>query len=235
MLLNLWTLLAVATLYVKCSSSFTARQVHRNLRQCTPSWEDADASTGSCCTTSTSLKASALIIQNKGGGHGELGYQLAKRLQQEDKITSITILQDQSCKDAQEPFKSYANDLPDVKIIQAALSDEAMTESDLQSLLGEETKFDYVWDNASKEPVGAAKACVDCAKTWNVQLYTYVSSAGVYKPTDATIFPMAETTPVKATAGQVALESYAIEQGLPLVSFRPQYIYGEKANKYDYM
>ena len=111
-----------------------------------------------------------------------------------------------------------------------------MTETSLQDILGAGTKFDYVWDNASKEPTGSGKACIDCAKLWNVQLYVYVSSAGVYKPSSTTTFPMSETTtPVKESAGQVMFENYAIEQGLPLVSFRPQYIYGEKANKHDYM
>jgi nucleoside-diphosphate-sugar epimerase len=214
------------------SSSFIARPVYR-----------IHVKTNNHCgvksTTTTSLEATALIIQNKGGGHGELGYQVAKKLLSDESgsisIDSITILQDDACKDAQEPFKSYATDLPTVNIIKAKLSDESMTESDLQSLLGENIKFDYIWDNASKEPMGAGKACIDCAKNWNVQLYVYVSSAGIYQPNDETTFPMSETTPVKAKAGQVLFENYAIEQGLPLVSFRPQYIYGEKANKFDYM
>ncbi len=30
-------------------------------------------------------------------------------------------------------------------------------------------------------------------------------------------------------------DNYAVEIGLPLVSFRPQYIYGPKSNKYDYI
>jgi nucleoside-diphosphate-sugar epimerase len=218
------TFLSVALLLGKYCSSLTSRPALR---------PQNDAGR---LISSTSLQASALIIQNKGGGHGELGYQLAKRLLQDDKFTSITILQDQACKDSQEPFKSYADDLPTVKIVKAALSDETTTASDLQSLFGEGTKFDYVWDNASKEPVGAGKACVDCAKAWGPNLYIYVSSAGVYKPTEDTVFPMSEeTTPVKSTAGQVTVENYAVEQGLPLVAFRPQYIYGEKANKHDYM
>mmetsp|Transcript_17533 Transcript_17533/g.39617 ORF Transcript_17533/g.39617 Transcript_17533/m.39617 type:complete len:228 (-) Transcript_17533:78-761(-) len=42
------------------------------------------------------------------------------------------------------------------------------------------------------------------------------------------------TTPTK-DSGQIKQENYAAEIGLPLVSFRPQYIYGPKANKYDYI
>ena len=46
---------------------------------------------------------------------------------------------------------------------------------------------------------------------------------------------MPETTPIKETAGQAQYEKYAIDNGLPLVSFRPQYIYGPKSNKWDYI
>jgi nucleoside-diphosphate-sugar epimerase len=184
---------------------------------------------------SLALNAAALIVQNKGGGHGELGYQLAKVLESNDKIDSITILQDDACKDTSEPFKSYATDLPNVKVIKAPLSDESMTAETLQSLLGADSKFDYVWDNASKKPEGAGKAICDAAKKWNVRLFCYVSSAGMYLPSPDGPFPMPEDTPVKETAGQNLFDQYAVEIGLPLVTFRPQYIYGPKANKNDYI
>jgi len=180
--------------------------------------------------------SSALIVQNKGGGHGELGYQLAKELQSCDKITSVTILQDEACKDESEPFASYASDLPDVKVIKAPLSDENYDKDALLSALGG-ASFQYVWDNASKGSSGAGKAVCDAAKEWNVKLLTYVSSAGIYKPSDSGPFPMPEdSTPAKESSGQVQYEKYACDElGLPLVSFRPQYIYGPKANKYDYI
>lgn len=40
---------------------------------------------------------------------------------------------------------------------------------------------------------------------------------------------------MKDSAGQVQYEQCAKENGLPFVSFRPQYIYGEKSNKWDYI
>jgi hypothetical protein len=85
--------------------------------------------------------SAALIVQNKGGGHGELEYQLAKRLLQDnsDKITSITLLQDYACKDDQEPFKLYASDLLHVKVIKAPFGNESMTKESLQLLLGDST------------------------------------------------------------------------------------------------
>jgi len=186
-------------------------------------------------STSSLRMSSALIVQNKGGGHGELGYQLAKKLSSNPEITSITILQDEACNDSKEPFKSYSADLPDVKVVKAPLADESMTASDLQGLLGGDASFTYVWDNASKGPEGSGKAVCDCAKIWGTKLYTFVSSAGIYQPAKDAVFPMAETTPVKQSAGQAKLESYAVDIGLPLVSFRPQYIYGPKSNKHDYI
>lgn len=195
------------------------------------------SSTLRSASTSTCLEASALIIQNKGGGHGELGYQLCKTLQSEsykDKIDSITLLQDDACNDEQEPFCSYKG-LEGVEVVYAPLGKDTVTVESLELLLGYKS-FDYVFDNNSKKPEGPAKACADSAKQWNSKLYVYVSSAGVYQPTSSTTFPMNEsTTPVKESAGQVEFENYCVKLGLPLVSFRPQYIYGEKANKYDYM
>lgn len=193
----------------------------------------------SVSTTTALNAASALIVQNKGGGHGELGYQLAKVLETQhgDKIDSITILQDDACKDTAEPFASYATDLPHVHVVKAPLSrnDDNITAETLQDLLSGQS-FDYVWDNCSKNDQGAGKAVCDLCKTWNVQLLTYVSSAGMYTPAADGPFPMSEdTTPIKESAGQNKYDQYAVSLGLPLVSFRPQYIYGPKANKHDYI
>jgi len=183
-------------------------------------------------TTSLDMSA-ALIVQNKGGGHGELGYQLAKNLMNNEKITSITILQDDACNDAKEPFKSYEADLPDVNVIKAPVG-EGLSAEQLKTYLGDAT-FDYVWDNASKNAEGSGKAVLECSKEWGVKLHVYVSSAGMYTPAADGPFPMPESTPIKAGAGQNLYDQAAVEAGLPYVSFRPQYIYGPKANKYDYI
>lgn len=162
-----------------------------------------------------------------------LGFQLAKTLSTHPKITSITILQDDACDDTKEPFCSYSTEIPDATIVKAPLGDKAMTSMGMKSILGGQ-RFDYVWDNASKGAEGAGKAVVDCAKEWGSFL-TYVSSAGAYTPDPSTVFPMAETTPVKESSGQVQYENYAIQQGIPFCAFRPQYIYGKNSNKHDYI
>lgn len=177
--------------------------------------------------------SAALIIQNKGGGHGELGYQLAKNLMTNDKITSITILQDDACDDSKEPFRSYGTDLSNVKVVKAPLGKD-LSVDEIKTYL-EGSTFDYVWDNASKNDEGTGKAVLDCSKEWGVKLHVYVSSAGMYTPGPSDSFPMPETTPIKASAGQNLYDQAAVERSLPYVSFRPQYIYGPKANKYDYL
>jgi len=104
----------------------------------------------------------------------------------------------------------------------------------MKTILGGQ-RFDYIWDNASKGAEGTGKAVIDCAREWGCRLLTYVSSAGAYTPDAYTVFPMAETTPVKESAGQVLYEKYAAQMGIPFCSFRPQYIYGQNANKHDYI
>lgn len=55
------------------------------------------------------MAATALIVQNKGGGHGEIGYHLALKLAKE-KGLKVTMIQDSACKQDKPPFDSY-NDL----------------------------------------------------------------------------------------------------------------------------
>ena len=168
-----------------------------------------------------------------------IGFQLAKKLATNDKIDSITILQDKKCNLEAEPFRSYASDIPDTNVIFAELGDESMGTEEVQKILGgDDAKFEYIYDNFSKGPEGMSKALCDIAKGWDcVKLYTYVSSAGMYQPSETTEFPMAEgSTPIKESAGQAKMDKYITEEcSLPLVSFRPQYIYGEKSNKHDYI
>jgi hypothetical protein len=177
-------------------------------------------------SSTTSLDASALIIQNKGGGHGELGYQLGKVLQEsyKYKIDKITILQDDECDMDQEPFKSYHTDFDGIEVNLLPIGSGAdwIDKHFMQNMLGgKKEKYDYIFDNASKKPAGPYKALVDCAADWGtVKLYCYVSSAGVYTPADNGPFPMPETTPVKESSGQYQFEQYVVEKGLPLVSFR---------------
>ncbi len=54
------------------------------------------------------MAAGALIVQNKGGGHGEIGYHLALKLAKE-KGLKVTMIQDSACKQDKPPFDSYSD------------------------------------------------------------------------------------------------------------------------------
>jgi len=118
---------------------------------------------------STGLFETALIVQNKGGGHGELGFHLAKLLDAHPKIENVTIVQDDDADYLKEPFKSYPKDLPNVLVNSVPMSTDWIDATFMQNMLGgERAKYDYVFDNCSKSPTGAHKALVDCAAEWGI-------------------------------------------------------------------
>ena len=85
---------------------------------------------------------SVCIVQNKGGGHGELGFHLAKDLINK-KVNDITILQDTAAKMSSQPFCEY-NTLTNVNIIPCDLSDTNAIETALNN-----KSFKYMIDNFS--------------------------------------------------------------------------------------
>lgn len=65
-------------------------------------------STDRYCDVFAQLKGKAIIAQNKGGGHGELGYHLALKLIEKD--ISVTLLQDGAGKNQdKQPFARCAS------------------------------------------------------------------------------------------------------------------------------
>jgi tripartite-type tricarboxylate transporter receptor subunit TctC len=47
-----------------------------------------------------------LVVQNKGGGHGTIGYELCKQLKMGNPDLQVVILQDK-CNRKKEPFNAY--------------------------------------------------------------------------------------------------------------------------------
>ena len=94
----------------------------------------------------------------------------------------------------------------------------------LKEKLSGET-FDAVFDNNGRE-LSDTQPLVDIFKD-QVKHFIYVSSAGVYLPTDR--LPHREGDPVDPNSrhkGKHHTESYFTEVGLPWTSIRPTYIYG---------
>eukprot|EP00439_Symbiodinium_sp_Y106_P028617 s1669_g3.t1 len=173
------------------------------------------------------LAAGALIIQNKGGGHGEIGYHLALKLARE-KGLSVTMIQDSACKqdtwlkNDKPPFNCY-NDLAaaGVNIKVADLSGGGLAAA-MQGV----PPCEYVFDNQNICYMDVQAAI----QPWSPKVYAYVSSGGMYKPVPTG--PLIEGGAVKLDNKQL---NNARGLGLNWCAFRPQYIYGPKTNKRDYI
>lgn len=162
---------------------------------------------------------SCLIIQNKGGGHGEIGYHLALQLVKE-KDMSVTILHEGPNK-GKPPHNSYgALEEAGVNVIWCDdLSDASACLSKLEGV-----SFGAVVDNWSKSPEQITPYA-EAAKEWGVSNYAFVSSAGMYTPEKGDFGAISEDCAVKSS-GQRQAEEKIAEMGLPFSYFRPQYIYG---------
>ena len=158
---------------------------------------------------------SALIIQNKGGGHGEIGYHLALQLVKE-KGMEVTILHEGPNK-GKPPHNSYG-------ALEAAGVSVKWCDSldDAAGCLGqlEGASFSAVVDNWSKSPEQIAPYA-EAAKGWGVTNYAYVSSAGMYTPDKGDDGAVTEACAVKSS-GQRQAEEKLAEMGLPYSYFRPQ-------------
>lgn len=168
--------------------------------------------------------AAALIVQNKGGGHGELGYHLALNLAKE-KGMKVTLISDSAAKQSKPPFDSYSDlEAAGVEIKWADLENGGLA----GAMEGVGT-CEYVFDNQNVCPKDVQSA----VKSWNPKAYAYVSSGGMYKPVKEGA--LVETGAVKEDNAQLAIEKSAAEHGLSWSAFRPQYIYGPKTNKREYI
>lgn len=178
--------------------------------------------------SSSPLKGKALIIQNKGGGHGTIGYYLAKNLKTENPQLDVTILQDK-CNYKKAPFSSYKDDLQSIGV---TVIDTVLTGDNAVSTIPTDVcnlgDINYIIDNWSKNTQNSTYV-IDIAKQSKAEQVLFVSSAGMYKTTGVT--PIVETDAVKGTNEAKKIEDSIVSSGLPYTFLRPQYVYGEKSNK----
>ena len=171
------------------------------------------------------LTGKTLIVQNKGGGHGSIGYHLCKELLTAQPGLEVTVLQDK-CDYNKPPFSSY-NSLSDqgVRIIDADLTGVIKLAEQLPEVL-KNTKFEYIVDNWSKSANDAAMViAMATASGTTLKQLLFVSSAGMYR-TDSGLAPYVETDAVKEDNGIRAVELAVRASGVPYTIIRPQYIYG---------
>ena len=163
---------------------------------------------------------SVIIVQNKGGGHGTVGYGLCQQLKKLHPDLAITLLQE-TCNRKNQPFASYGElESLGVKIVEGNVPEVA-------SSLASSGKFDYVVDNWSKKADNAAHV-IDLAKSCGAQQLLFVSSGGMYK--GGGVMPCTESSDIKTNDAR-SIELAVEASKLPFTFVRPQYIYGPKSNK----
>jgi nucleoside-diphosphate-sugar epimerase len=162
--------------------------------------------------------AHALIVQNKGGGHGEIGFHLAKALRA--KGVDVTIVQDPSAKKAKLPFSKYESELSDCSISWCDPKNGAA----VSAALAGKPPLTHVFENNAKTPADCAPALDAALASPEFKLFAFVSSAGMYTAKGE----LREGDPIKdPPTGQREVEMTLAEK-LPgkWCAFRPQYIYG---------
>jgi nucleoside-diphosphate-sugar epimerase len=173
-----------------------------------------------------SLSGQLLLVQNKGGGHGTIGYHVCKQLVDANPSLSITLLQDKTDM-SKAPFSSYSDlEKLGVKVVEMKLSKD--TPIDVSKINPTGSPIDYVIDNWSKNP-DTANSILSIAKSSQSKQYVFISSAGMYKSSG--VIPHVESDPVKSSSDIYAVETLVKEAGIPYTFIRPQYIYGPKSNK----
>ncbi|CAJ1364007.1 unnamed protein product [Effrenium voratum] len=135
------------------------------------------------------------------------------------------MIQDSACKQDKPPFNCY-NDL-----VQAGVDIKvADLGGGLSAAIQGVQPCEYVFDNENVCP----KDVQNLVKPWNPKVYAYVSSGGMYLPVPKD-GALVEGGAVKLDNKQLSIENHARGLGLNWCAFRPQYIYGPKTNKRDYI
>lgn len=165
-----------------------------------------------------------LIVQNKGGGHGSIGYYLARKLVQEQAI--VTILQDK-CNFKKLPFSEYGQ-LKSLGVLQVDC-DLSDCNSPAALSLGGFKHYDVVVDNWSKGSANASFVA-GLANSYSAQQLIFISSAGMYKVGDGAT-PIDESADVKEVNDARKAESEYLKSGLPYTFLRPQYLFGGSSSK----
>ncbi|KAJ1288622.1 hypothetical protein BS78_02G102100 [Paspalum vaginatum] len=174
-------------------------------------------------TVRAEAKKRVLIVNTNSGGHAVIGFYLAKELLAAGHaVTVLTVGDEASDKMKKPPFSRFS------ELTSAGAKTVWGDPADVGAAVGG-ASFDVVLDNNGKD-LDAVKPVADWAKSSGVGQFLFISSAGIYKPTDEP--PHVEGDAVKESAGHVGVEKYLAEQfGGSWAAFRPQYMIGSGNNK----
>ncbi|KAL3647883.1 Chloroplast stem-loop binding protein of 41 kDa a, chloroplastic [Castilleja foliolosa] len=167
-------------------------------------------------------KKNVLIVNTNSGGHAVIGFYFAKELLAAGHgVTILTVGEEGSDKMKKTPFNRFSE-------IVSSGGKTVWGEPAYVGKVLEGATFDVVLDNNGKD-LDAVRPVADWAKSTGVKQFLFISSAGIYKPTDEP--PHVEGDTVKSDAGHVGVEKYISETFGNWASFRPQYMIGSGNNK----
>ncbi|XP_068660682.1 chloroplast stem-loop binding protein of 41 kDa a, chloroplastic [Aristolochia californica] len=164
-----------------------------------------------------------LIVNTNSGGHAVIGFYLAKDLLGSGHdVTVLTVGEENSEKMKKPPFNRFS------ELVSAGgktiWGDPAQVGDVVQG-----ASFDVVLDNNGKD-LDTVRPVADWALNAGVKQFLFISSAGIYKPTDEV--PHVEGDVVKSDASHVGVEKYIEEASFSSWAiFRPQYMIGSGNNK----
>ncbi|CAN1729143.1 Chloroplast stem-loop binding protein of 41 kDa a, chloroplastic [Linum perenne] len=167
-------------------------------------------------------KKKVLIVNTNSGGHSIIGFYFAKELLASGhQVTVLTVGDEGSDKMKKPPFSRFS------EIVSAGGRTVWGDPADVGKVVAGES-FDVVLDNNGKD-LDAVRPVADWAKSAGVKQFLFISSAGIYLPTEE--LPHVEGDAVKGSAGHVGVEKYIAEIFSNWASFRPQYMIGSGNNK----
>ncbi|KAJ8622683.1 hypothetical protein MRB53_031212 [Persea americana] len=168
-------------------------------------------------------KKRVLIVNTNSGGHAIIGFYFAKELLGSGhSVTVLTVGDESSDKMKKPPFNRFS------ELVSAGGKTKWGNPAEVGSVV-QGAAFDVVLDNNGKD-LETVRPVADWAKSAGVEQFLYISSAGIYKPTDEP--PHVEGEVVKADASHVGVEKYIPELSFgSWAIFRPQYMIGSGNNK----
>lgn len=170
----------------------------------------------------SAAKKKVLIINTNSGGHAVIGFYFAKELLGSGhEVTIMTVGDQNSEKMKKPPFSRFS------EIVSAGGRTVWGDPAEIGKAV-EGATFDVVLDNNGKD-LDAVRPVADWSKSAGVEQFLFISSAGIYVPTDEP--PHVEGDAVKESAGHVGVEKYIAEIFSSWAVFRPQYMIGSGNNK----
>ncbi|KAG6703637.1 hypothetical protein I3842_07G094300 [Carya illinoinensis] len=171
---------------------------------------------------SATEKKKVLIVNTNSGGHAIIGFYFAKELLGSGhEVTILTVGEESSDKMKKPPFNRFS------EIVSAGGRTVWGDPAEVGKVVGG-VAFDVVLDNNGKD-LDTVRPVIDWAKSSGVKQFLFISSAGIYKPTEEP--PHVEGDVVKADAGHVGVEKFISEVFGIWSIFRPQYMIGSGNNK----